>query len=171
LLTSIMRFLLFLAVLGVVAAGSPIDESNPAASVFRSAAGIPGYRFFGIVIWCAAITSVVGASYTSVSFWKTLVPVVARQERIVISVFILVSTLIFIGVGRPVALLVLAGALNGLILPLALSVLLFAARRSTLLDGYRYPLLLQAMGWAVTVLMSWMGIVGLQQGIRSLWGK
>ncbi|MFM2139047.1 MAG: hypothetical protein RJA57_1354 [Bacteroidota bacterium] len=171
LLTSVMRFLLFLAVLGVVTSGATIDEGNPAASVFRSAAGIPGYRFFGVVIWCAAITSVVGASYTSVSFWKTLVPVIARREKIVISLFIITSTLIFVGVGRPVALLVMAGAVNGLILPLALSVLLLAARRSSLLGGYRYPLLLQAMGWAVTVLMSWMGFVGLQQGIRSLWEK
>ena len=38
-----------------------LDSSNPPASVFKIAAGEIGYRFFGVVMWCAAITSVVGA--------------------------------------------------------------------------------------------------------------
>jgi Mn2+/Fe2+ NRAMP family transporter len=69
LITSIMRYMLFLAALGVVSAGMHLTKTNPAASVFESAAGQLGYKFFGVVIWCAAITSVVGASFTSVSFW------------------------------------------------------------------------------------------------------
>jgi Mn2+/Fe2+ NRAMP family transporter len=48
-----------------------IDDANPPASVFRNAAGNFGYRVFGIVMWAAAITSVVGAAFTSVSFFKS----------------------------------------------------------------------------------------------------
>src|SRR5687768_11935049 len=67
-ITSIMRMILFLAALGVVWHGGILDPGNPAGSVFRISAGELGYRFFGFVMWCAAITSVVGASYTSISF-------------------------------------------------------------------------------------------------------
>lgn len=79
LITSLMRYILFLAALGVVAQGVKLTAGNPAATVFQSAAGELGYRFFGMVMWSAAITSVVGASYTSVSFWKTISPFVQRN--------------------------------------------------------------------------------------------
>ena len=74
LITSLMRYVLFLAALGVVWKGAVLAADNPAGSVFQHAAGNVGYRFFGFVMWCAAITSVVGASFTSVSFFKTLHP-------------------------------------------------------------------------------------------------
>ena len=72
-ITSLMRYMLFLAALGVVIHKGALSISNPASSVFKLAAGQIGYKFFGIVMWSAAITSVVGASYTSISFWKTLI--------------------------------------------------------------------------------------------------
>src|SRR5688572_18429025 len=81
-ITSTMRYILFLAALGVVSQGIKLSSTNPAASVFQSAAGDLGYKFFGIVIWIASITSVVGASFTSVSFWKTLHPAVSKNEKI-----------------------------------------------------------------------------------------
>ncbi len=68
LITGLMRALLFLAVLGVVAAGVQLDPANPAASAFSAAAGEIGRRVFGLILWAAAITSVIGASYTSVTF-------------------------------------------------------------------------------------------------------
>ena len=68
-ITACMRFLLFLAALGVVMHHS-LDMANPPASVFRLAAGELGYRFFGVVMWSASITSVVGSAYTAVSFLK-----------------------------------------------------------------------------------------------------
>ena len=168
LITSLMRYLLFLAALGVVAKGINLAADNPAASVFQSAAGELGYKFFGIVIWSAAITSVVGASFTTVSFWKTLVPVVGKKERIIISAFIIVSTLLFILIGNPVKLLIMAGAVNGLILPVALAVMLLAAGKSGVVKDYQHPLLLQLFGWAVVVAMSIMGYISLQQGISKL---
>jgi len=168
LITSFMRFILFFAALGVVWNGVTLDAGNPAASVFQSAAGEIGYKFFGVVIWCAAITSVIGASYTSVSFWKTLLPVVAKNEKIITSCFIILSTLIFVLQGNPVQLLVLAGAFNGLILPIALAVILIASANSSVINEYKHPLVLQAAGWLVVIAMSWMGFITIQQNIGKL---
>ncbi len=71
-IASLMRVLLFLAALGVVSSGATLDPTNPAASVFRLSTGEAGYRVFGVVMWAAAITSVVGAAYTSVSFLRSV---------------------------------------------------------------------------------------------------
>lgn len=166
LITSIMRFMLFFAALGVVSQGIKLATDNPAASVFQSAAGDLGYKFFGVVIWSAAITSVVGASFTSVSFWKTLVPAVKNNEKIVVSAFIILSTIIFVAVGNPVKLLILAGAVNGLILPVALAVILIAANKTSIVQQYKHPFLLQLTGWIVVVAMTYMGTVTIGQSIN-----
>jgi Mn2+/Fe2+ NRAMP family transporter len=163
-----MRYILFLAALGVVWGGAHLNADNPAASVFQSAAGQLGYKFFGIVIWCAAITSVVGASFTSVSFWKTLYPVIANNEKTVITIFIVTSTLIFILLGNPVKLLILAGAVNGLILPLAFAVMLIAVRKSSLMHEYKHPAWLQILGYAVIILLGYMGVMAINEGIGKL---
>ncbi len=168
LITSFMRYILFLAALGVVWQGVKLAAENPAASVFQSAAGSIGYKFFGIVMWSAAITSVVGASYTSVSFWKTLAPVVRNMEKIITSLFIILSTVIFISVGQPVKLLVFAGAVNGIILPVALAVILVAAGKSAVVNQYRHPLLFYVIGWIVVVVMAYMGFVTIQQSVDKL---
>lgn len=168
LITSVMRFMLFFAVLGIVSQGIKLAAGNPAASVFQSAAGDLGYKFFGIVLWSAAITSVIGASFTSVSFWKTLIPAVKKNEKVVISSFILLSTIIFVAVGNPIKLLLLAGAVNGLILPIALAVILIAARKSSVVQHYKHPLILQIIGWLVVVAMTYMGYISIQQNIGKL---
>lgn len=154
LITGVMRTLLFLAALGVVTQGVLLDSSNPPASVFRIAAGEVGYRFFGMVMWSAAITSVVGAAYTSVSFLKTFHPFIASNEKWFITGFIVFSTVVFAAVGNPVHLLIIAGALNGLILPIALGVLLIAA-------GRNHPVVLSVIGWIVVAIMGWLSIAWL----------
>ncbi len=168
LITSIMRFLLFFAALGIVSQGIKLAASNPAATVFQAAAGELGYKFFGVVIWSAAITSVVGASFTSVSFWKTLVPPIKKKEKIVVSLFIILSTIIFVAAGNPIKLLLLAGAVNGLILPVALAVILIAANKTTIVQQYKHPILLQVAGWLVVAAMTWMGAVTIQQNLGRL---
>jgi len=168
LVTATMRYILFLAALGVVAHGVKLAATNPAASVFQSAAGELGYKFFGIVIWCAAITSVVGASFTSISFWKTLIPAVQKNEKIVISAFIIASTIMFIALGNPVKLLVLAGMVNGLILPVALAVILIAATKSSIVHQYRHPIILQFIGWVVVAMMSYLGYLTILKSLKSL---
>jgi Mn2+/Fe2+ NRAMP family transporter len=165
-LTATIRVLLFLAALGVVTLGLSIDPANPPASVFRNAAGLVGYKIFGIVMWSAAITSVVGAAYTSVSFFKSFSTRLERQSNYVIILFIVVSTLIFMTVGRPVAVLLWAGTINGFILPVGLALVLLASRKSELLKGYSHPLWLQIAGWAVVLIMTGFSIQTLIEAGR-----
>lgn len=153
LLTAIIRFLLFLASLGVIAMGMTIDEKNPPASVFQNAAGTIGYKIFGVVMWAAAITSVVGAAYTSVSFLKTFHSELERNENRLTIAFIAFSTVIFLFVGQPIKVLILAGTFNGFILPVGLALILLAARKSKIVGDYRHPLWLQIAGWLVVLVM------------------
>ena len=167
-ITTIMRFVLFLAALGIVWHGGILNNNNPAGSVFQIAAGDLGYKFFGFVMWCASITSVVGASYTSVSFFKTLDPSIAKNQRIIISLFIIASTLIFIAAGNPVTLLIVAGGLNGLILPVALAVILIASKKTEIIGTYSHPLWLQIVGWIIVIVMVYMGVAGVIQTVNEL---
>jgi Mn2+/Fe2+ NRAMP family transporter len=158
LVTGLMRVLLFLAAFGVVAQGLTLDPVNPPASVFRHAAGELGFRLFGVVMWAAAATSVVGASYTSVSFLRTLNPAIDRYDRTVIIAFILFATAIFLLVGRPVQVLILVGALNALILPLGLSLMLIAAHRRNVAGEYRHPMWLTVFGSVTATLTTLLAI-------------
>lgn len=158
LVTSIIRYFLFLATLGVVATGLTLSKDNPPASVFQLAAGQVGYRLFGVLMWSAAITSVIGSAYTSVSFLRTFHPSLERNHRYLTVAFITVSTIIFLAVGKPVQILVFVGTINGFILPIALSVMLIAARNKRLVGNYQHPLWLQLAGWLVVLIMSGMAI-------------
>jgi Mn2+/Fe2+ NRAMP family transporter len=46
-------------------------------------------------MWSAAITSVIGSAYTSVSFIKTFSEKIAKNEKVIIILFIIVSTVVF----------------------------------------------------------------------------
>jgi Mn2+/Fe2+ NRAMP family transporter len=165
---SVIRIFLFLAALGVVSKGLVLDESNPPASVFQLAAGTVGYKLFGIVMLSAAITSVIGSAYTSVSFIKSFHSSIERYENWFIIGFIAISTLIFVTIGRPVHLLILAGALNGLILPITLGTILFAAYKAKIVGNYKHPLWLTAFGVLVVLLMAWMGSYTLIKQLPTL---
>ncbi len=152
-----MRLLLFLAALGIVTRGVALDPANPPAAVFRAAAGEAGQRLFGAVMWSAAMTSVVGSAYTSVSFLRTLRAGWDVRPRPLLLGFVTLSTVIFLLVGRPVAILILVGALNALILPLGLTAMLLAAGRPALMNGYRHPRGLAVAGIVVAVAMAGLG--------------
>lgn len=169
-IASIMRVVLFLAALGVVSRGLALDPTNPPASVFRHATGEVGYRLFGLVMWAAALTSVVGAAYTSASFLRSVHPLLDRHWRAVIVAFIAASSLVFAGVGRPVAILILVGALNGLILPISLGVMLVAAHRRDIVGDYRHPRTLTWAAGVVTVLMAGLGLWVLATEVPKLLG-
>ncbi|MCU0634546.1 MAG: hypothetical protein MUE41_06710, partial [Gemmatimonadaceae bacterium] len=62
---------------------------------------------------------------------------------------------IFLVVGRPVTLLVLAGALNGLVLPLGLGAILVAGGRRD--DAGLPGAALRIAGWSVAAVMAAMG--------------
>jgi Mn2+/Fe2+ NRAMP family transporter len=160
-IASLMRVLLFLAALGVVSQGLRLDPANPPASMFRLATGEVGYRLFGVVMWAAAITSVVGAAYTSVSFLRSVTIHVDRAPSRAIIAFIVISTAIFLVVGRPVTVLILVGAINGLILPLSLAAMLIAAHRRRIVGDYRHPLLLTLAGVVVAGAMAMLGVRAL----------
>jgi len=149
LLASLMRLLLFLAALGVVSKGISLGTHNPAAAVFMQAAGNLGYLFFGIVMWSAAITSVIGCAYTSISF---IIPVAVGQEwkqKKWLLLFLTLSLTLFIVFDNPVQVLIGAGALNGIILPLSLSLILIGSTNKKLMGNYQHPAWLQWLGWAV----------------------
>ncbi|MFL5773052.1 MAG: NRAMP family divalent metal transporter, partial [Flavisolibacter sp.] len=168
LISTVMRFILFLAAVGVLIHGVILDRDNPAATVFGTAAGNAGLKIFGIVLWSAAISSVVGASYTSVSFFKTFHPTFQKHERICISLFIIITTAIFVSIGKPKMVLILAGIVNGLILPVALAIILIAATKPRLMKGYKHPAWMLAAGWMVVAAMSWMGWKAMAEGFQKL---
>lgn len=155
---SLVRIFLFLASLGIISKGLLIDAANPTGSIFQLAAGNLGYRLFGLVMFSAAITSVIGSAYTSVSFIKSFSPVIARNENKLIIGFILISTLIFIWVGKPVKLLIMAGVVNGFILPITLATILFAAYKTKVIGDYKHPIWLSTLGGLVVLIMTYMSI-------------
>ena len=170
LLASVMRILLFLASLGVIISGGILNPDNPAGSVFQLAAGQTGYYIFGIVLWAASITSVVGSAYTSISFLRSFHPFLEKNYRMVTTIFIVFSAFVFAMMGKPpVKVLVLAGALNGLILPFALALMLLAVSKQKLVGQYKHPAWMSIMGWLVVAVMSWMGIRTIIGDLGKLW--
>lgn len=159
LVTGVMRVLLFLATLGVVTAGLALDPTNPPASVFQLAAGAVGYKIFGIVLFFAGITSVIGAAYTSVSFLRSFSKAIDGNYQKVIIAFIIFSTLVFAVIGRPVAVLVIVGTLNGLILPVTLGVILLGAYNKKIVGTYHHPYWMTALGAVVVAMTAYMGIM------------
>jgi Mn2+/Fe2+ NRAMP family transporter len=159
-ITGIMRIVLFLAILGVVTSGADLDPESQAASAFQQAAGQVGLRVFGVVLWAAAITSVIGASYTTVSFLTSRTRTSDRTRTILVCAFIGLTALVFVLIGTPpTTLLIFAGAFNGLLLPFGIGVLLWVAtRRADLFDGYRYPRWLLVVGWAAWLLTLYLAV-------------
>ena len=157
-ISSLMRYILFLAAVGIVSQGIHLDKNNPAATVFESAAGRTGLFVFGVVLWSAAISSVIGASYTSFSFIKNLKYNFIKHERIIITAFIILSTSLFVILGKPKELLLLAGLVNGFILPFALSIMLIAGRKLPVLKQFKYPIWIEFSGWTVVLLMGSMSV-------------
>ena len=170
-----MRILLFLAVLGVVTAmpeivGSEGWVASPPAEAFRAGAGVIGYKIFGLVIFFAATTSIIGAAYTSVSFLKTLHPFIMENEKWFVIGFIAVSTVVMTLLGQPATLLVLAGAVNGLILPLTLLTVLAASRNKKIVgENYKHPTILLVLG-IVAVVLTGIGAVRSLPNILTIFG-
>lgn len=166
-IAAIVRIFLFLAILGVVvetatSAATTLDPSNPAADAFLKGAGQLGYRFFGLVLLSAAITSVVGCAYTSVSFLKTFHPAIAKNEKWFTVGFIALSTVVMAFLGQPATLLVLAGALNGLILPITLGVCLIASKKKSIMgENYKHPTWLLILGIIVVIFAAYLGVTSL----------
>ncbi|WP_181896975.1 NRAMP family divalent metal transporter [Corynebacterium senegalense] len=165
----VMRVLLFLAVLGVVSTGVALSKDNTAADAFYNAAGEFGLRAFGLVLWAAGLSSVIGASYTSVSFVTTQ-KTPERTRNFLTVGFVAVCAVLYLLLGKaPQTLLIFAGAFNGLILPIGFAVVMWAAwRRKDLLQGYKYPTWLLVIGGLVLILTLFMGVKSIS-GLSALW--
>ena len=159
-----IRILLFLAVLGTcgMAVGNAeaiATAGNPAAEAFRLSAGVIGYKMFGLCLFAAGISSVVGAAFTSVSFLKTLHPFIGKNEKWFVIGFITFSMTIAATLGNAGKLLVLAGAVNGLILPITLGTMLLASRNKKIVgEDYKHPVWMTVLGFVVFVLAAYIGI-------------
>jgi Mn2+/Fe2+ NRAMP family transporter len=165
LITGVMRLAVFLAVLGVVQRGAELSSDRPVFDAFRAGAGTPGYVLSGLVFWSAAITSVVGCSYTSISFVQAEG---GRSRRALITGFIAASLAVTLGLHalglRPTPLLVAAGTVNGMLLPVVLGVILIAAYRRSLMGDYRHPWWAAALGglaWLATLFLAFRTLLGL----------
>ncbi|WP_456515787.1 NRAMP family divalent metal transporter [Agrococcus sp. UYP33] len=170
LVTGIMRYVLFLAILGVVASGVVLDISgqaaNPAAQAFGVVLGDAGIRIFGFIFWAAALTSVIGAAYTSATFLSVFAKRLAGGWPLQLATvaFILVSLAVYAFIGTaPAALLVFVGGFNGLILPIGLAIFMYIGwfRQHDVLGGYRYPRWLLIVGTLATLLSLYMGAVSI----------
>ncbi|GIN07902.1 iron transporter [Shouchella clausii] len=166
--TIIMRTFLFLAVLGVVSAGFSLDASNPAATAFLVVLGDTGYYMFGLVLFVAAISSVIGCAYTSISFLRSFHPLFSKYNSVFIAGFIAISASIFLTIGQPVTLLIVAGALNGLILPIVLTTILIASRKKEIVGDYHHPTPLLVFGVVTVLVTGAAGYIALE-GIATLW--
>ena len=114
------------------------------------------------MILAASITSVIGAAYTSVSFLKTFHPSIEKHENLWIIGFIAVSTTVMTVLGGAAKLLVLASAVNGLILPLTLGVCLVASQNKQIMGtDYRHPTWLLILGVLVVLAAAWVGATSL----------
>ena len=167
--TGIMRALLFLAVLGVVAAGVTLSQDNTAADAFYHAAGEIGLRLFGVVLWAAGLSSVIGASYTSITFVTTQQASPRLRTGLTVAFIAACATAFVLLNAAPQALLIFAGAFNGLILPIGFAIVLWVAwRRTDLLQGYRYPkwlLVIGGLAWILTIFLGYKSF----SGIAALW--
>lgn len=160
-IATLMRIILFIAALGIIWQGIGLDPKNPAATVFETAAGQIGYKIFGLVLWSAAITSVIGSAFTSVTFAKLLHPSVTKNFRQIIIAFVVFSGTVFLVVGQPVKILIMAGAVNGLILPVALALILLSVNKKLITENYKHPTWLSIAGWIVVMAMTYMSAVAI----------
>jgi Mn2+/Fe2+ NRAMP family transporter len=104
-----------------------------------------------------------------VSFLRSLDPWLERNWRVVTIAFIVLSTIVFLVVGRPVKILVAVGAINALILPLSLGAMLLAARRRDIVGEYRHPVWLTWTGVAVALGMAAMGAYTVWSELPKIW--
>jgi len=161
LFTGVLRYFLFIGTLSVVLTGISIDASNPTASVFSATFGSSGKMLFGLMIWAASITSVIGATYTSIAFLKDFHPIFEQKKKFFALIFVLVSVAAILIFGKPVNLLLFAGYINGFILPVGLGIVLLSIRNKSIFNKFKYPVFLQVLAWMILMALSGFAIYSL----------
>ncbi|WP_255068014.1 NRAMP family divalent metal transporter [Lacihabitans sp. LS3-19] len=159
--TGFLRYLLFIGTLSVLLTGITLNPDNPTASVFENTFGDYGKRIFGIIIWAASITSVIGATYTSISFLKDFHPWLGKNTKIIALVFILISAGVNLIFGKPVSLLLLAGYINGFILPLGLLIVLLGIQKLPIFNTFRHHIIFKMLSWIIVFVLLYFSIGSL----------
>ena len=75
--------------------------------------------------------------------------------------FVLIALIVFIAVGKPVKTLVVVGALNGFILPLALGLILIASSQKNIVGEYKHPTILKLIGWIALTATAYLSLKSL----------
>ena len=71
--------------------------------------------------------------------------------------------------GNPATLLVIAGAFNGLILPVTLAVCLIVAKKKTVMGpDYSHPWVLWCLGWIVVAVSAYLGVTTFISNVGKL---
>ncbi len=157
-ITGVMRYLLFLAFLGVVLTGTPHRHEQPCRLRFpdrrrsswfphRGSRPLGGGHYLGRRRFL--YVGLLSCGRSSRLSTTTTVTGSSRSSSL--------PTSILTTVGRPVALLIVAGSLNGLILPLSLGCVLMAAHNKNIVKDYMHPVWMTALGWVIVVFTAWMG--------------
>ncbi|MCV5647504.1 hypothetical protein OFN55_32765, partial [Escherichia coli] len=84
----------------------------------------------------------------AISLIKTLFPVVARNEKAWCVGFIILTSLGTVTMDMPILLLMLAGLVNSIILPIVLGTVLVATKRKDIVGDYQHPMYLTLTGAA-----------------------
>jgi Mn2+/Fe2+ NRAMP family transporter len=66
--------------------------------------------------------------------------------------FVLIALIVFLLVGKPVNILVVVGALNGFILPIALTLVLLGSMNKKIIGAYKHPKWL--IGFGIIVILA-----------------
>ena len=93
-----------------------------------------------------------------------------KRSNIIVIVFIVVSTITFLLIGKPVKLLIIAGALNGLILPITLGVILIASKKKSIVGDYKHPTWMLMFGVLAVLVTIVTGFLSFQ-GLADLWNS
>ena len=90
------------------------------------------------MLFAAAMSSVIGSAYKR-NIFKTLHKSLDERSNLIVIVFIVISTMIFLFIGKPISLLIIAGAINGWILPITLGAILIASKKKSIVGDYKHP--------------------------------
>ena len=161
LFTGFLRYFLFIGTLSIVLTGINIDSNNPTASVFTATFGSAGKVLFGLMIWAASITSVIGATYTSIAFLKDFHPFFEQKKKLLALLFVCISVVAILIFGKPVKLLLFAGYINGFILPVGLAIVLISIRNKRIFGRFKYSVFLQGIAWLTLFVLSGFAIYSL----------
>lgn len=159
--TGILRYCLFVGTLSIVISGVSLDDTNPTSSVFLTTFGESGRVLFGLMIWAASITSVIGATYTSIAFLADIHPTFINSKKYWSLGFVLVSAIVILFFGKPVNLLLFAGYINGFILPIGLAIILVSLRTNKVFEDFKQSWIFNILSWLILITLSGFAIYSL----------